>query len=290
MLFYDILYVKLPVFQCQKVKIFMSNHHLELSNVSSIQFEDMKILHCSNCFIQYWKYPEAYFRYWCIYWNKTPGAWINFKSQKIELTPNKIILIPPFTPFSTGINNPVEHFYIHFYTNGILDKIRRNPIKLDTLDLSLTISEIFNLSGTAQLLKIYGLIFSYLAKIPVEYCLAETEDTINPIIRKVIDLMHENINVPIDNFYLSRQAGLGINEFYNLFKQEMHITPRQYMLRLRLEHSSTLLRYSKQSIEKIAQNCGFADRYHFSKAFRSYFGFPPVEFRKIHEKQTKMMI
>ena len=262
----------------------MSNRHLSFSSSFPTQFEDMKILYCSSSYIQYWNYPEAWFRYWCFYWNSTPGAWINFKSQKIELTADKIVLIPPFTPFSTGMNQNFNHFYIHFYANGILDRIRRSPIILDAENIEESTSKIFELSGSMQLLKVYEFIFSYLDKIPAQCYLSESEQTINPAIRKVIDLMHENINSPVDNHYLSRQAKLGINEFYNLFKKEMHITPLQYMLRLRLEYSSTLLRYTKLTIDKIAENCGFADRYHFSKAFCNYFGLPPVKFRNIHEK------
>ena len=128
----------------------------------------------------------------------------------------------------------------------------------------------------------YFYVFNYLAKIPEQYCLLDNEETINPIIRKVVDLMHENINKPLDNRKCSKLVGLGINEFYELFKKEMHLTPLQYMLMLRLEHASILLRHSQSSIDKIAENCGFADRYHFSKAFKNHFGIPPVEFRKKH--------
>ncbi len=265
-----------------KGKKSMSNRHVELLFSAPSQFQDMKILHCSYRQIEYWNYPESYFRYWCFYWNSTPGAWITYQSQKFELSPQKIVLIPPFTPFSSGMSKPFTHFYLHFYSPGILDKIRRTPIFLEAGEIANTVSNIFNQSNVCQMLSIYGLLFNYLAKIPEKYCLLDSEENINPIIRKAVDLMHENINVPFDNRQCSRLVGLGINEFYALFKQEMHLTPRQYMLMLRLEHSSILLRHSQSSIDKIAENCGFADRYHFSKAFKTHFGIPPVEFRKKH--------
>jgi transcriptional regulator GlxA family with amidase domain len=47
-----------------------------------------------------------------------------------------------------------------------------------------------------------------------------------------------------------------------------------------------LLRHGKLSIDEIAGKCGFADRYHFSKSFRKYFGLPPAEFRMRHNNQA----
>ena len=262
----------------------MSNHHIDSPFTSENQFQEMKIFNCSFRKIKYWDYPDSWFRHWCFYWNATPGAWINSCGKKIELTPDKVLLIPPFTPFISGMDHPFNHFYIHFYSPGVLDRIRRTPIILKADNASVLIPRAMKKQGIPQMLEIYGILFSYLSKIPPQYCLSDTEETIDPRIRKVVNLMYEHIDAPVDNRRFCRLAGLGINEFYELFKKEMHRTPRQYLVMLRMEHASVLLRHSLSSIEEIAENCGYADRYHFSKAFRAYFGLPPAEFRRRHEQ------
>ena len=267
-----------------KGKNFMSNRHIDSPFSSENQFQEMKILNCSFKKIKYWDYPDSWFRHWCFYWNTAPGAWIVSGGKKIDLTPDKVLLIPPFTPFSSGMEHSFQHFYIHFYAPGVLDRIRRTPITLEADNAPELLPKVMKKQGIPQLLGVYAILFSYLSKIPQHYCLADSEETIDPRIRKVVNLMYEHINAPADNRRFCRLAGLGINEFYDLFKKEMHRTPRQYLVMLRMEHASVLLRHSQSSIEEIAENCGYADRYHFSKAFRSYFGLPPAEFRRRHEQ------
>ena len=267
-----------------KGKNFMSNHHIDSPFSSENQFQEMKILNCSFKKIKYWEYPDSWFRHWCFYWNASPGAWIVSGGKKIELTPDRVLLIPPFTPFASGMDHTFSHFYVHFYSPGVLDRIRRVPIILKAGNAAEVIPAAMKKQGIPQMLGIYSVLFSYLSKIPQQYCLADTEETIDPRIRKVVNLMYEHISASADNRRFFRLAGLGINEFYNLFKKEMHRTPRQYLVMLRMEHASVLLRRSQSSIEEIAENCGYADRYHFSKAFRSYFGLPPAEFRSRHEQ------
>lgn len=266
-----------------KGKNFMSNRPLEYPFASENHFQEMKILNCSYRKIRYWDYPDSWFRHWCFYWNASPGAWIVSGGKKIELVPEKVVLIPPFTPFSSGMDHSFGHFYIHFYSPGILDMICRTPIILDAENIAAVIPQVLKKQGIPQTLSLYGLLFGYLSKIPAHYCLTNTEATLDPRVRKVVDLMYEHIRTPIDNRRICRLTGMGVNEFYQLFKSEMHRTPRQYLVMLRMEHASVLLRNSQHSIEEIAEYCGYADRYHFSKAFRSYFGLPPAEFRKRHE-------
>jgi AraC-like DNA-binding protein len=42
-----------------------------------------------------------------------------------------------------------------------------------------------------------------------------------------------------------------------------------------------MLEYENDSIEQIAEACGFCDRNYFSTVFRKKLGIPPAEFRKM---------
>ena len=57
-------------------------------------------------------------------------------------------------------------------------------------------------------------------------------------------------------------------------------SPKQYLLKIRMEYAKKLLLETNMTIDEIALASGFMDRYHFSKAFKSYFLYPPVMFRK----------
>jgi len=64
------------------------------------------------------------------------------------------------------------------------------------------------------------------------------------------------------------------------FKQYTHIDLAQYMQQARVERAKKLLDNPKLSIEEVAEQSGFSDRFHFSKVFRRVTGVPPGEFRQ----------
>ena len=70
------------------------------------------------------------------------------------------------------------------------------------------------------------------------------------------------------------------NNFIRVFKKEMGVSPQQYLQMRRIEWSRNLLINSSLSIAEIADSTGFADRYHFSKAFKQITRFSPAAYRK----------
>jgi AraC-like DNA-binding protein len=257
----------------------MSNRHI----LREVSLPQIQINHCAFEKVKFWDYPDSRFRHWCFYWNATPGARIICQGKVLELVPETAVLIPPFTSFSTQMEQEFEHFYIHFSSPGLLEQTRREVIPLDGAFAVRKIPGLLQKEGTAQLLALQSLLSDALEQIPENF-LPEKQKGIPPAIRKVVELMNRRIGIPTANAELCLLADMGKNEFYKLFKKEMHLSPRQYLLALRMSHASRLLRHSRSSIDEIAAGCGFADRYHFSKAFRKEFGIPPAEYRKKHMK------
>ena len=58
------------------------------------------------------------------------------------------------------------------------------------------------------------------------------------------------------------------------------MTPKRYLLSLRMEQAREKLLHSDLPLEEIAEQTGYADRFHFSKAFRNFYGEPPASYRK----------
>lgn len=73
----------------------------------------------------------------------------------------------------------------------------------------------------------------------------------------------------ISKYYLSRE-----------FKKEFGTTIIQYVMAKRITNAKELLRYSKDSIENIAQICGIGDASYFNKMFRKMEGCTASEYRK----------
>ncbi len=95
------------------------------------------------------------------------------------------------------------------------------------------------------------------------------------------------INNNIGNSELSNESiakEMGISEVYlrKLFKEKLNITPKQYILLMRLEQAKQSLSQTGESITDIAEKCGFSNVYHFCRMFKERTGYTPLNYRKTH--------
>lgn len=96
---------------------------------------------------------------------------------------------------------------------------------------------------------------------------------------KVIEHLHNHFADRLSTEQLSKMAGLSVSHFERRFRHAFGASPRQYLLRVRIEHASKLLRETDQTITQIAQACGFYDHAHFSRSFRRIMTIAPSKYR-----------
>jgi len=78
---------------------------------------------------------------------------------------------------------------------------------------------------------------------------------------------------------ISKFCNMSQYHFYRSFRQAFNLSPYQYILKKRLEHSALMLNSSFDPLAQIASYCGFIDAFTFSKAFKRHFGIPPSMLR-----------
>jgi AraC family transcriptional regulator len=106
-------------------------------------------------------------------------------------------------------------------------------------------------------------------------------------ITKAVNFINEN---PSEDLSLQRLAGLANYSsfhFQKLFRSVIGETPKQYILRIRLETAAhEIVMFLQKSITEIAFDSGFSSSATFSRAFRSHFGISPQELKLIpHEER-----
>jgi transcriptional regulator GlxA family with amidase domain len=77
----------------------------------------------------------------------------------------------------------------------------------------------------------------------------------------------------------ARAAGLSKRQFTRLFRDNLGMTPKRFILDTRLRHARFLVENSVMSMTAIAFETGFADCAHLSTAFRARYGAPPRSLR-----------
>lgn len=215
--------------------------------------------------------------FWFLYYNSEPGARLNFSGREIRPEGNEIILIPPYTPFSTFCEAPFDHLYIHFNAERPYSQVKPGVMVFDrsicgTLDLLLN-SETFSAAA------VYALLFSVLAAIPKSRFAGDDSPTDDRILRSM-SLLSQGLS----NSVICRKIGMSSGNFQRCFKQETGVTPFRYAMQLRMEKAGTLLTTTREDIPSIARACGFPDRYTFSKSFKKQFGVPPAQYRSRKQK------
>lgn len=99
------------------------------------------------------------------------------------------------------------------------------------------------------------------------------------IIRKAIDYIYENLHRKIEVQELAKYAGVTPTHFRRLFKEQMGITPSEYIVKKKIETAANMLHYSDYSATEIGYYLAFSTHSHFIKAFKKYMGITPRKYR-----------
>jgi len=112
--------------------------------------------------------------------------------------------------------------------------------------------------------------------------LNRTEGTAVPFreLRAPVDYISRHFDTPISVESLAGACNLSVSALERRFRKHLGKTPRQYINEVRLDKVRQLLRESGKPIGVIAQETGFADHSHLSRAYKRAFGITPREERR----------
>ena len=75
-------------------------------------------------------------------------------------------------------------------------------------------------------------------------------------------------------------AGYSLSYYKQKFKQEVGITPSEYMMLQKIERAKKILTESDQSITNIAFSMGFSSSNYFCSVFKKFMDCTPKDYRK----------
>ncbi len=67
---------------------------------------------------------------------------------------------------------------------------------------------------------------------------------------------------------------------FQVFNKKYHMTPKQYINKLRINTACHRIKHSHNSIKSIAHDCGFDNYEHFISVFKKEIGATPTEYQK----------
>jgi AraC-like DNA-binding protein len=244
---------------------------------------------------QSWRY-DLLSPFWRLYVNNRAGAWLIHAGKKIPLRADLAYLIPAWIRFQCAARGPLVQDFLHFYVIGppptLLRRLFGRPLLLPRDPV---------LEGLCRrwrtgLKAVPGLASFGWATALAQAAVALAADHLSKESQRLFTLslveyqrigpalvcIDQRLAHPPGNAELSRLCGLSIDYFIREFHQIVGLTPAKYGLERRVALAARSLTAGHDTIEKIAADSGFTDRFHFSRVFKSRLGQPPVAYRRLH--------
>lgn len=99
------------------------------------------------------------------------------------------------------------------------------------------------------------------------------------IAQKIKQYIENNIDSDISVTSIAKQFYLSETHIIRIFREKYGITPKQYILKTKINASKLLLLDTSLQIKEIAMTYHFADSYHFSHTFKRFTGVSPEKYR-----------
>ena len=88
---------------------------------------------------------------------------------------------------------------------------------------------------------------------------------------------------------MSAEVNLSPWRLAHLFKSETGMSPQRYLTLVRLQRAKDHLETSFLSIQEIGAAVGIPNPSQFTRSFKSAYGMTPVEYRKVHFENSRVI-
>jgi AraC family transcriptional regulator len=100
-----------------------------------------------------------------------------------------------------------------------------------------------------------------------------------PHLAAIADYIQTHSDRNLSLVELANLAQMSLYYFARSFKQQIGLSPHQYLIRCRVERAKALLLQNKLTVVEIAQRVGFADQSHLNRHFKQLTGLAPTQWR-----------
>lgn len=227
---------------------------------------------------------------------------INVDDKRFNFTQDNAAFIIPYANHSIIADAKLTVLVLEFEI-GILDPEIQKAIGLHFSESAVLDLNLFEAGEIRQLLRrmLYeqslGQPINFLAmKIFLsELLLILLRSNQNPKITDANNLRAERLRKYIDTHYfevinsndISTKVGVSVRHINNIFKDQYHITPMQYLNEVRMEVAKKMLIETNKDIASVCFEVGFESLSTFYRTFKSYTDFSPKRFRITNQLPDK---
>lgn len=94
-----------------------------------------------------------------------------------------------------------------------------------------------------------------------------------------VDYITENFTKDIKIENVAEMCGISHTYFKKIFKSVFGVSPKNYIINLKIQYACDLIKSKKYKISEIAEMVGYKNVYYFSKSFKNVMGISPGKYK-----------
>lgn len=158
--------------------------------------------------------------------------------------------------------------------------------ELSTPETGERIAEIYRLFATEERgnkVRAIGKYYDLYADV-LPYLSPEPSGNYSPVLSAALEYIENNSHLDYSMEELAAHCCVSDSRLYHIFKDRLGITPMHYRNELRVENAAEWLRTTEDSVDRVAERCGFHSAAYFRETFRAATGLSPSEYRRMVQK------
>jgi AraC-like DNA-binding protein len=211
----------------------------------------------------------------------------HFQSKSIDAAPNSILFIPKGEKYTIDLYGDTSS--VIAFDFEIAEKCEGQPFCVKMNKNSAIKSYFIDANNNFKkrkpeaLAECKGTFYKIIAEL-IKKEIYYLNDKTRSKISEAVSYLHSHY---LENDFkvsmLSDIAKISSRYFEVLFSKEFGMTPKEYVIALKLDQAKELLLNEKTSVSDVACQLGYSDVYHFSKFFKSKIGCSPSEYKRTKE-------
>lgn len=209
---------------------------------------------------------------------------INCEGKVYDVSPKELLYLPMNASFYQTTQGE-EVIAIHFinYTHE-----KRNTVEKISIENNPEVEEIIQNMYRAWTEKKQG--YKYICMSMLYHLLhlinnqTHTESlqmqNIKASLKEAVSYIHKNFRKDeILVSQLAKMSAMSESHFRKSFKKMYSVSPNRYIIGLKLDYASQLLKSQLYSVKEVSEKSGFSDVKYFGRIFKRHFGITPAKYK-----------
>ena len=219
--------------------------------------------------------------YWLLHYVVSGFGVFEREGQRHTVHPGELFVIQPHeeTIYSADAKRPWSYIWIGFTAEQPLPVLLQPVITVPEVGCLCEDTKRCTAMDNGRSAFLSGKLWEVMG------CLLERGKTVSGYIEKAVNCMQTEYMYALTVQEIADRLSLDRSYFTTLFRQQMGITPRQYLNNLRMEKAAALMIDYEETPSTAAASTGYTDIFHFSKMFKQHFGVSPRIYIEQHRGQ-----